>query len=778
MSRTRDPFETLEYGSAPEDPGPALTWLEGHGRVFGHFIDGRFTDPSRGDTLEAFNPATERPLAQVLEGTVDDVGHAVAAARSAQPGWWALGPHGRARHLGDLAHRIRKRAEVLAILESLDTGMTLRETRGVDLPLVARHLHHHAGWARLMGDELQGHGPIGVVGQITPCTSPLLMLAWKVAPALATGNTVVLKPSEHAPLGALRFAELCLEVGLPAGVVNVVTGGSDTGAALVAHPDVDMISFTGSTGVGRAIREATAGSGKRLTLELGGPSPFLVFEDADLDSAVEGVADAVWHNQGRVAAAGVRILVQEGVAATLEDKLRARLEMVRVGDPLESAVDMGAVVSPARLERFRALVAEGRAGGADIWQASGDLPAEGWFHPPTLWTGVSAADPVVRSELLGPVAVLMTFRTPEEGVSLANDTRYGLAASVWSESIGLALDVAAAVKAGTVWVNGTHLFDAASGFGGYRESGFGREGGKEGLWDYVQPVAAVPGVGEVPLGDASAPPDVGLRRASEDGAASLPVFAREGRPAGEVAFGTPRDVAGAVEAARRAQTTWAARTAYDRSRVLWDLAEMLKSRADEMVHGLARFSGDEDDAAREVEASVSRLFAYSAWTDRWAGRTHPTPRCVTLAVHEPLGVIGAVCPDVRPLLAFVSCVAPLAGLGNACVVIPSESAPLPAADFIRVMEASHMPPGVVNLVTGPRDELVPTLAAHDDVDGVWCFAPGATGAEVERGSIGNLKQTWVKYSVSEGWISSPQGEGEEFLRHSSQVKSVWIPYGV
>jgi aldehyde dehydrogenase (NAD+) len=763
MSRTPDAFETLEYGSAPEDPGVALRWLEGHGRVFGHFIAGGFTDPSAGDTLETFNPATTRPLARVLEGTGGDVGDAVAAARSAQPGWWALGPRGRAGYLQELARRIRKQAPVLAVLESLDTGMTLREARNVDLPLVARHFHHHAGWARLMDDELPGHGPIGVVGQIIPCSSPLLMLAWKIAPALATGNTLVLKPAEDAPLSALWFAELCHEVGLPAGVVNIVTGGSDTGAALVAHPDVDMISFTGSSGVGRAIRDATAGSGKRLALELGGPSPFIVFEDADLDSAVEGVVDAIWHNQGQVCASGARILVQEGVAAVFEDKLRARMETLSVGDPLGNAVDVGAIVSQARLERIRELVAEGRAGGADVWQPSGGLPDEGWFHPPTLCAGVSAADPVARAELLGPVGVLMTFRTPEEGVALANDTRYGLAASVWSESVNLALDVASAVKAGTVWVNCTHLFDAASGFGGYRESGFGREGGKEGLWAYVSPVAeSVAHAGDASPPDSSPELDVGPDR----------------RLVGEVAFGTSRDVARAVETARSAQAPWAARTAYERGRILCHLAEILQGQADEVAHGLALFSGDEDDAAREVEATVSRLFTCGAWADKWDGRTYATPfRILTLATYEPLGVVGVVCPDERPLLALVSCVAPLVGLGNACVVIPSECAPLPATDLMGLMDASDVPRGVINLVTGPTDELAPTLAAHDDVDGVWCFGSRSRAAAVERESTGNLKRTWVESTTPEDWTWSLQGQGEEFLRQSTQLKNIWIPYG-
>jgi aldehyde dehydrogenase (NAD+) len=313
------------------------------------------------------------------------------------------------------------------------------------------------------------------------------MLAWKIAPAIATGNTVVLKPAEYTPLTALLFAELCDDIGLPAGVVNIVTGDGSTGAALVAHPDVDKIAFTGSTEVGRLIREATAGSAKRLSLELGGKSPFLVFDDADLDSVVEGVVDAIWFNQGQVCCAGSRILVQEGVAEALERKLRARMETLRMGDPLDKSIDMGAIVAPVQLERIQALVEQGRGEGAQVWQPSWSAPREGWFYPPTLCTNVGPAGTLAQVEIFGPVVVLMTFRTHEEAVELANDTRYGLAASIWTESENLALDVAPKVKAGTVWVNCTNLFDAASGFGGYRESGYGREGGEEGLWDYVRP---------------------------------------------------------------------------------------------------------------------------------------------------------------------------------------------------------------------------------------------------------------------------------------------------
>ncbi|HUG35463.1 MAG TPA: aldehyde dehydrogenase family protein, partial [Candidatus Limnocylindrales bacterium] len=641
MSKVAEVFESLEYGPAPESRAQALAWLEEHGRTFGHFVGGRWTEPASGDGdgFETSSPATAEPIARVRQGTADDVDAAVRAARAAQAEWWAAGPHARARWLYALARGVQKRARLFAVLESLDNGKPIRESRDLDIPLVARHFYHHAGWAQLMEDELPGHEPVGVVGQIIPWNFPLLMLAWKIAPALATGNTVVLKPAEFTPLTALLFAELCEDVGLPAGVVNVVTGDGRTGAALVAHPDVDKIAFTGSTEVGRTIREATAGSGKRLSLELGGKSPFLVFDDADLDSVVEGVVDAIWFNQGQVCCAGSRILVQEGVAEALERKLRARMETLRMGDPLDKSVDMGAIVAPVQLERIEVLVERGRGEGAQIWQPSWSAPREGWFYPPTLCTNVGPAGTLAQVEIFGPVVVLMTFRTPEEAVELANDTRYGLAASIWTESVNLALDVAPKVKAGTVWVNCTNLFDAASGFGGYRESGYGREGGEEGLWEYVRPTWERGAAQEVEVGP-PAPEAARAREAQTDARAAVPpidrtaklyiggkqvrpdaeytleVLAADGSVLGEVGRGNRKDVRNAVEAARAAQAPWAARPAHHRAQTLYYLAENLEARADELTARLAALSGDPADARAELDATLERLFTYAAWADK------------------------------------------------------------------------------------------------------------------------------------------------------------------
>src|SRR6267143_778375 len=405
-------FETMEYGPAPETEQPALEWIARHGAGFGLYVGGRWVPGHDGRGVDVINPATRAKLARVVQAGPADVSAAVAAARAALPGWAALSGHARARHLYALARAVQKHARLLAVLESLDNGKSIRETRDIDIPLVARHFYHHAGWAQLLETEFAGHGPAGVVGQIIPWNFPLLMVAWKVAPALAAGCTVVLKPAEFTPLTALAFAELAHEAGLPPGVLNVITGDGESGKLLVDHPDVDKIAFTGSTEVGRVIRKATAGSGKKLSLELGGKSPFIVFDDADLDSVVEGVVDAIWFNQGQVCCAGSRLLVHEGIADRLIEKLRARMEKLRVGAPLDKAVDMGAIVAPVQLERIRSLVEQGGEEGAKMWQPSWACPTDGYFYPPTLFTDVSPAATIAQVEIFCLVLVSMTLHIP------------------------------------------------------------------------------------------------------------------------------------------------------------------------------------------------------------------------------------------------------------------------------------------------------------------------------------------------------------------------------
>ncbi|HYU10870.1 MAG TPA: aldehyde dehydrogenase family protein [Gemmatimonadales bacterium] len=785
-------FETMEYGPAPESDAPALEWIKQHddGR-FGHYIDGRWVAPSAGQYFETINPATKAVLARVAQGSKADVDAAVAAANAAAPAWADLPAHARARYLYALAREVQRQSRLLAVLESLDNGKPIRETRDLDIPLAARHFYHHAGWAQLRDSEFPGYVPVGVVGQIIPWNFPLLMVAWKVAPALAAGNTVILKPAEFTPLTALCFAEIAQAAALPPGVFNVVTGDGATGKHLVEHPDVQKIAFTGSTEVGRIIRKATAGSGKKLTLELGGKSPFIVFDDADLDSVVEGVVDAIWFNQGQVCCAGSRLLVQEGVADRLTQKLRARMEKLRVGSPLDKAVDMGAIVAPVQLERIRGLVEKGVEEGAKMWQPSWACPTEGYFYPPTLFTDVSPAATIAQVEIFGPVLVSMTFRTPKEAVELANNTPYGLAASVWTENINLALDVAPQLKAGVVWINSTNLFDAASGFGGYRESGFGREGGREGMYEYLKPesesanaergtrnnaarsVASVPS-SDFPVPRSDLPPIdrtyklfIGGKQARPDQGYSRKIVGPDGRVLGEVAEGNRKDVRNAVEAAHAAEA-WGRGSGHMRAQILYFIAENLATRADEFAARVGR---------QEVDASIARLFTYAAWADKWDGAVHHTPiRGVTLAMNEPVGVLGIAAPDEYPLLGFVSLVAPAVAVGNTVIVVPSEPQPLAVTEFYTVLETSDVPDGVINVITGAKDALAKVLAEHDDVDGMWYCGTAAGVKAVELASAANMKRTWASARARD-WLDARQGEGREFLRRASEVKNIWIPYG-
>jgi aldehyde dehydrogenase (NAD+) len=794
--KVADIFDTLEYGPAPEAVGPVNQWLDARERRFGLFIDGQWRPPAGGEYFDTVDPATSQPLAAIAQAAAEDVAAAVSAARAALIGWQQLGGHGRARFLYALARHVQKHSRIFAVLESLDNGKPIRESRDIDIPLVARHFYHHAGWAQLMESELPGYQPVGVIGQIIPWNFPLLMLAWKIAPALAMGNTVVLKPAEYTSLTALRFAELCEEVGLPAGVVNIVTGDGRTGQLIVEHPDVDKIAFTGSTEVGRIIRAATAGSGKKLSLELGGKSPFIVFDDADLDSVVEGVVDAIWFNQGQVCCAGSRILVQEGTATRLVEKLRDRMERLRVGNPLDKAVDIGAIVAPVQLERIEQLVRQGVEEGATVWQPSWSCPEDGCFYPPTLFTDVAPAATIAQVEIFGPVVVLMTFRTHAEAVDLANNTRYGLAASVWTENINLALDVAPRLKAGTVWINSTNLFDAASGFGGYRESGFGREGGREGLWEYVRPdweqhavsppeapaaaappafrPAARPADGATPAIDRTAKLYIGGRQARPDSGYSLPVHASDGRHVGDVGHANRKDVRNAVEAAHA--SGWGRQTAHNRAQVLYYLAENLAARADEFAARLRLFASDDDSAATEVQLSIERLFLYAGWADKWEGRVHQTPgRMITLAMPEPVGVMGILCDDASPLLGFISAIAPALAMGNAVIAVPGQPAPLLATDFYQVADTSDLPAGALSIITGVRAELADSIAGHDDVEGVWYFAADGGGAIVERHAAANMKRTWI--AAGRDWRDPRQAAGEEFLRHATEIKNIWVPYG-
>ncbi|HXM65391.1 MAG TPA: aldehyde dehydrogenase family protein [Candidatus Acidoferrum sp.] len=785
-------FLTMEYGPAPEDPKEAQAWLDRHKRRFGHFINGAWRTPAGGEYFETLDPSNGEKLASVAQGSATDVDAAVEAARAAFPKWRVLTPHVRARYLYALARLVQKHSRLLAVLETMDNGKPIRESRDIDIPLVARHFYYHAGWAQLLEQEFPEYEPCGVVGQIIPWNFPLLMAAWKIAPALATGNTVVLKPAEFTPLTALVFAELCQEAGLPAGVVNIVTGDGSSGEALVKHPNVDKIAFTGSTEVGRAIRSVTATSPKRLSLELGGKSPFIIFDDADLDSAVEGLVDGIWFNQGQVCCAGSRLLMQESIAETLIGKIRERMSTLRIGAPLDKAIDIGPIVARVQLDRIQRMVGQGIAEGATCWQPEVALPSRGFYYPPTLLSNVHPTSIVAQQEIFGPVLAAMTFRTPREAVELADNTVYGLAASVWSENINVALHVAAQLKAGVVWVNSTNLFDASCGFGGYRESGFGREGGKEGLLEYLQPswfknapklpakkpVAAAESENESnpPAIDRTVKLYIGGKQARPDSGYSMEVRSSDGRLLGEASLGNRKDIRNAVEAARKAEA-WSRATAHNRAQVLYYCAENLSQRRDEVVHRLAAAVGAKQ-AAAEVDLGIERIFSYAAWADKFDGAVHNPPfRNIAIAMNEPLGTMGIICPTEAPLLGFLSLVLPALAMGNTVIAVPSESYPLVASDLYQLFDTSDVPAGAVNIVTGYSSQLLKVLAEHDDVDAVWSFGDEASASAAKAMSVGNLKQVWTNEGRAIDWFNSKLAEGRWFLEHATQVKNIWVPYG-
>lgn len=777
----------MEYGPSPESDSPAQKWLDEHKRSFDLYINGAWVPSDQ--RIQSHNPANGTLLAEIAQANSKHVDEAVRAATAALDGWRALGGFGRAKYLYALARAMQRHSRMLAVLETLDNGKPIRETRDVDIPLAIRHFYHHAGWAQLLSDQYPEHVSLGVVGQIVPWNFPLLMLAWKVAPALAAGNTVVFKPAELTSLTALYFVKLCEEVGLPPGVFNLVTGGPSTGEAIVSHPDVSKIAFTGSTEVGRRIRESTAGSGKKLSLELGGKSPFIIFADADLDAAVEGVVNSIWFNQGQVCCAGSRLLVQESIETLFIGKLRDRMMQIRVGDPLDKCTDMGALISTDQLQRVRQYIELGRQEGGQVFQPEAAELEQGCFCPPTLISGLETCSTLMQEEIFGPVLVSTSFRTPNEAVELANNSRFGLAASIWSESINVALEIAPRVQAGVVWINTANQFDAACGFGGYKESGFGREGGHEGMLEYLKhraellsPVPsryvkfAVPTQLEKCV-DQTHKLFVGGSQTRPDSGYSQAVMFGNHRLA-NVSQGNRKDIRNAVESARKS-VAWSKQSSHARAQVLYFVAENLSDQ-ESVYLDLLKSVMSVSDAEAELKKAIERVFLYAAWADKLDGRVHRPPiHGLVTALHEPLGVIGMVCPDESPLVALVSLCCAAIALGNRVVVVPSTVLPTIATAFYKTLETSDVPGGVINLITGDPISLGATLASHADVDAVWFHQMDPTGcAEIEKLSASTLKRTWVDGGRGRDWWCDKQAAADELLRHSSQIKNVWVPYGI
>ena len=780
-------FEKLDYSEALESSSEAQKWLEENGRRFGQFINGKFVNQKDANLIASLDPSNGDLLANIEVASKSQLNDAVKAARKAQPGWQSLGGHGRAKVLYALARLLQKNSRLIAVLETLDNGKPIRESRDIDIPLAIRHFYHHAGWAQLQEKEFKSYQSIGVIAQIVPWNFPLLMLSWKIAPALAMGNTIVFKAAEQTPITAMYFAHLCKQAGVPSGVINMVNGDGDVGASLAAHDGIDKVAFTGSTAVGQSIRKSTAGQGKKLTLELGGKSAFVVFEDADLDAAVEGLVDSIWFNQGEVCCAGSRLLVQAEVADKLHSKIKARIKQLRLGLPLDKSIDLGSLVSKTQFQRVDQMVKDGLEHGGESYQAC-DIQADKNLYPPTLITEIDSSHPLAQEEIFGPVLVSMTFRTQSEAIELANNSRYGLAASVWSENINRAMDVAPKIKAGVLWINCHNQFDASCGFGGVKESGFGREGGKEGLYEYLKPRFLSPikkskskkiieNNNEQSI-DRTLKFYIGGKQVRPDGGHSMSTYNADGSLAAIVGSGNRKDIRNAVNAAIKA-ASWSSQSGHGRAQILYFLAENLAIRESEWIKRLETLCGVTNKQAKaEFNESLSRIFSYAAWADKYDGAVHSAPyRGVTMALPEPIGVLAQIAPEDQPLLTTISLIAPAIAMGNRVILIPSENFPSVALELVQTFETSDIPPGVINIVTGDKDELSNQLVGHAEVDGVWCWADSDTVAKVETTSALDLKRLWIHSDGDRDWLDPDQGEGLEFLRNATEVKNIWTPYG-
>ena len=786
MSSVIKNYKNIKFGPALEDDKEVLKWIKSISKPNKHFINSEWKKSTSNKTLISINPSNNKKLFTLSLGTKKDVNFAVDAAKKAFPKWSKTSPYNRSKYLYSLARLIQKHSRFLSVLESIDNGKPIRETRDIDIPLVVRHFYYHAGWTR--DSSVENKKPIGVVGQIIPWNFPLLMLSWKIAPAIACGNTIVLKPAEFTSLTALFFAELCQKANIPKGVINIVTGDGSTGEHIVNHKLVNKIAFTGSTEVGKKIIESTSKSNKKLTMELGGKSPFIVFEDADLDSAIEGVVDAIWFNQGQVCCAGSRLLVQESIKDKFIKKLKKRMEKLRVGNPLDKSIDIGAIVAPVQLKKIDSLVKQGRKEGANLWQPSWSCPREGLFYPPTLFTNVTPASKIAQVEIFGPVLTSLTFRTPEEAVLLANNTPYGLASSIWTENINLALDIAPKIKAGVIWINSTNLFDASCGFGGYKESGFGREGGEEGIRAYTESSLPTRKIQKNKIQknyknllyiDRTPKLYIGGKQKRPDGGYSYPVYAANGKDfICDVARSNRKDVRDCVEIA----STKAAKqlTNFNRAQILYYFAENFEKRENNFVDLLISLRGVSSNIAKKIfHLSCERIFYYASITDKFEGKVHNPPiRGLTMALKENIGVLATILSDHDPLLSLVTCMSSVFATGNSQIIVPGQKTSLLATEIYQVLDTSDIPGGYINILTAKENELNSTLSKHENIDGIWYFGNSAISkTEIIKNSTSNLKRYWCPNETYIDWTNNSKSFLDEFLYNSTQVKNIWIPYG-
>ena len=785
MSKIIKNFKNISYGPAPEDSKDVMSWIKSLNNPNSLFINGVWVKSKSSKKIQVINPATRKKLTNLSVSNKTDVNHAVSAAKKAFNSWSKTSRNTRAKYLYALARLIQKHSRFLSVLETIDNGKPIRETRDIDIPLVARHFYYHAGWAKKICTKI--HKPIGVVGQIIPWNFPLLMLSWKIAPAIAAGNTVVLKPAEFTSLTALYFAELCQKARIPKGVINIITGDGSTGEIIASHPDTKKIAFTGSTEVGKRIIQSTSAKEKKLTMELGGKSPFIVFEDADLDSAVEGVVDAIWFNQGQVCCAGSRLLVQESVEKLFIKKLKARMEKLRVGNPLDKSIDIGAIVAPVQLKKIQSIVKKGEKEGSKLWQPSWACPSEGLFYPPTIFTNVSPASFIAQVEIFGPVLSVLSFRTPSEAVSIANNTPYGLAASIWSENINLALDIAPKIKAGVIWINSTNLFDASCGFGGYKESGFGREGGIEGIREYQD--ILLPEISktskkinknkvELPSIDATPKLYIGGKQKRPDSGYSFNQLSAQKEFICDIGRANRKDVRDTVEAASKSKV--GNLNNFNRSQILFYLAENLSQRKETFVDLLMSINGiSKSQAEEEFSQSCERIIYYASMADKFEGNIHNPPmRGLTLAVKEPIGIVASIMSNDKPLLSLSTIISSLFANGNSSIIVPSEKTSLIATSLYQVFETSDIPAGSINILTTKENELNDTLTQHENIHGIWAFSNNAKiRSSIINGTVFNLKRYWCPKNNIIDWSNISEEFLDEFLYQGSQVKNIWIPYG-
>ncbi|XP_074164319.1 aldehyde dehydrogenase family 16 member A1 [Sminthopsis crassicaudata] len=785
----------MDYGPAPESPSLALAWLHEQGAKLGHFVNGEWRTPEGQEPVVCRDPCSGELLASCLQADSGFVASAVDVAGRAFETWSRLPGAARAQHLLRLAETIRRHQKLLWTLEAMASGRVVREVRDGDLPLAQQLLQYHACWAQTQEQALSGWEPVGVVAVILPPTFSFIEMMWRICPALAVGCTVVVFGSP-ASLSALLVAQLSEEAGLPPGVFNVVMGAALLETMPSGLPGVAKVAFSGPVEEGKALRRALAGSCTDLSLSLGTESLLVVTDTADLDSAVEGVVDAVWSDRSQ---GGLRLLVQLSAYEELLWKLETRLRRVRQGRSLDWAVDMGTRGASA-WEKAQSYVQEAQSQGAQIFQ-DGSAPPQSPFFPPTLVLGLAPASPCAQVEVPWPLVTIFPFRTAKEALAMGNGTPRGGSASVWSERLTLALDLAYKLLMGTVWINAHSLQDAAAPVGGCKENGSSWHGGPDGLYEYLRPVGAPPRPGAcpepldydnfglsarpvLPSGDSpackSAPYGVFVagRFQNPSSRSSRPVLGSGGHVSAHVAEGGAKDVREAVEAAHKAAAAWASRVPGSRASTLWALADALSQRSQELEDQLVEVTGvDLADARTEVVLSVARLRAWGAQVHAQGAGLHSTgPHGPFLRLREALGVVAIICPEEQPLLAFVSLLAPALACGSAVIMVPSGACPLPALQLCQDM-AGLLPPGLVNVLTGDRDHITRCLALHQDVPALWYFGSAQGSQFVEWASAGNLKAVWVNGGRGRSWDREGEGAAPELCLRAARTKALWLSLG-